>query len=203
MQQNPDYARLFRGRPLRFVLPLTKMPIDPASPTKNLSKLKRSLSENSSIRNISKAFCDINKSCYNMTSFDECLAPQKIEDHNRKMDSRLDSIEEICEKNLCLLENSTAKAFKLKDGTVFCQPELLSTLGCETPRINYDRNVGEKYRYFYAISSDVDSHNPGTIIKVDTFNKSSVTWCEDNCYPSEPVFVPSPQAKVISFEHFS
>lgn len=42
-------------------------------------------------------------------------------------------------------------------------PEMLCNLGCETPRINYCR-IGNKYRFFYAISSDVDAQNPGTVI---------------------------------------
>ncbi|VEN33800.1 unnamed protein product, partial [Callosobruchus maculatus] len=54
---------------------------------------------------------------------------------------------------------------------------------------------GKPYRYFYAISSDVDAKNPGTIIKVDTITRSSKTWCEENCYPSEPIFVPRPNFK--------
>lgn len=42
-------------------------------------------------------------------------------------------------------------------------PKVLCDLGCETPRIN-DYKIGNKYRYFYAISSDVDAENPGTVI---------------------------------------
>lgn len=42
-------------------------------------------------------------------------------------------------------------------------PEELCNLGCETPRIN-NCKIGHKYRYFYAISSDVDAENPGTVI---------------------------------------
>jgi carotenoid isomerooxygenase len=48
------------------------------------------------------------------------------------------------------------------------------------------------YQYFYAISSDVDADNPGTLIKVDVINRTRLTWCETNVYPSEPIFVPSP-----------
>lgn len=31
------------------------------------------------------------------------------------------------------------------------------------------------------------------LIKVDVENKTCLTWCEDNVYPSEPIFVPSPR----------
>lgn len=34
------------------------------------------------------------------------------------------------------------------------------------------------------------------LIKVDVKNKTKLMWCEDNCYPSEPIFVPAPNAKV-------
>lgn len=44
----------------------------------------------------------------------------------------------------------------------YVYPQKLCDLGCETPRIN-DRKIGSKYRYFYAISSDVDAKNPGTV----------------------------------------
>ncbi|GBO98470.1 Carotenoid isomerooxygenase [Eumeta japonica] len=73
-------------------------------------------------------------------------------------------------------------------------PAPLADLGCET-RIHYDLYNGRPYRYFYAISSDVDGDNPGTLIKVDTQSAKTTTWCETNCYPSEPIFVPTPGAK--------
>ncbi|KAJ1528837.1 hypothetical protein ONE63_007211 [Megalurothrips usitatus] len=102
-QRNPDYARLFRGRPLRFVLPLA---------------------------------------------------------------------------------GSGARV----------QPRPLCDLGCETPRLN-PANVSKPYRYFYAISSDVDADNPGTLIKVDTWTEKCFTWGELGVYPSEPIFVPSPDGQ--------
>lgn len=102
------------------------------------------------------------------------------------------SIKGLLEHNICRLPGSVAEAYVLKDGQVFCQPELLCNIGCETPRINYEQYAGRKYRYFYAISSDVDATSPATMIKVDTFEKTCITWCEDNCYPSEPIFVPTP-----------
>ncbi|CAG9578201.1 unnamed protein product [Danaus chrysippus] len=70
------------------------------------------------------------------------------------------------------------------------KPRLLADLGCETPRIYYDAYNGKTYRYFYAISSDVDAENPGLIIKVDTVTGQTKTWFDNKCYPSEPVFVP-------------
>ncbi|XP_023942484.2 carotenoid isomerooxygenase [Bicyclus anynana] len=77
----------------------------------------------------------------------------------------------------------------------YVEPRLLADLGCETPRIHYDRYNGVPYRYFYAISSDVDAAHPGLIIKVDTATGETKSWWELDCYPSEPVFVPHPDAK--------
>ncbi|XP_026812151.1 carotenoid isomerooxygenase isoform X3 [Rhopalosiphum maidis] len=112
LNKNPDYAAMFRSRPLRFVLPVNRNPTDGD---------------------------DTNEQLY------------------------------VC-------------------------PEKLCDLGCETPRIN-DLKIGKNYRFFYAISSDVDAENPGTLIKVDTYNKTCKTWCEKNVYPSEPIFVSSPDAE--------
>ncbi|XP_018898703.2 carotenoid isomerooxygenase [Bemisia tabaci] len=125
---NPNYAKMFRGRPLRYILPMGKIP-------------------------------------------------------NNK------------NTNLVKLPTARATAFQQSKSTVSLFPELLSNIGCETPRINYDRCGGKKYRYFYAISSDVDLENPGTLIKVDTVNRTRKLWCEPNVYPSEPVFVAAPNAR--------
>lgn len=150
MQNNPDYAKMFRGRPLRFVLPL----LSPKKPT-SLSSIRKFFSKS-------------------------------IEDSPSDNSSQ--------PRNLVKLKNSEASAFSMPDGSIFCKPELLCDLGCETPRINYEKYLGIAYRFFYAISSDVDIENPGTLIKVDVENKTKLTWCENNCYPSEPVFIPTPDS---------
>ncbi|KAJ8962837.1 hypothetical protein NQ318_001237 [Aromia moschata] len=90
-------------------------------------------------------------------------------------------------ENLVSLENTNARAHYLPDGKIFVEPEQICNLGCETPRINYDHYLSKPYRYFYAISSDVDAENPGTLIKVDVSMKTAKTWCEKKL---EPVFVP-------------
>lgn len=84
LNKNPDYAAMFRSRPLRFVLPVN---------------------------------------CDNPTNDD------------------------------------------VKNDQLYVSPEKLCDLGCETPRIN-EFKIGKKYRFFYAISSDVDAENPGTVIIV-------------------------------------
>ncbi|GLV43558.1 neither inactivation nor afterpotential B [Carabus blaptoides fortunei] len=128
VQSNPDYAKMFRGRPFRFILPL------------------------------------------------------KVQNNTAN-------------ENLITLPNTDAQAYFLSNGKIFVRPEQLCDLGCETPRIYYEKHLAKEYRYFYAISSDVDCSNPGSIIKVDINNKKAITWNETNCYPSEPIFVPNPDCK--------
>lgn len=101
MQQNPDYAKMFRGRPLRFVLPM----------------------------NADRRSTFINH-------------------------------------NLIDLPNSKAEAYMLTSGSIFVKPERICDLGCETPRIYYEKHLGKAYQYFYAISSDVDANNPGTVCNI-------------------------------------
>ena len=74
------------------------------------------------------------------------------------------------------------------------QPALIADIGCETPAIHYELFNGRKYRYFYAISSDVDADNAGKLIKVDTLTGEFTSWQEENVYCSEPVFLPRPEA---------
>ena len=41
-------------------------------------------------------------------------------------------------------------------------------MGCETPTIYYERHNGKPYRFFYAITSDVDDEeSAGKIYKVN------------------------------------
>ncbi|XP_046387976.1 carotenoid isomerooxygenase-like isoform X2 [Ischnura elegans] len=81
------------------------------------------------------------------------------------------------------------------DSPIPVRPEQLCDLGCETPRINTERNLGKDYNYFYAISSDVNIDNPGTIIKVNVKSGKTKTWGIKNIFPSEPIFIPHPSAQ--------
>lgn len=85
MQHNPDYAKMFRGRPLRFILPL-------------LSKERRQ-----SLREVGKD-----------------------------------------KDNLIRLPDTAARAFLADDDKIILKPELLCDLGCETPRIHYEKYLGNK-----------------------------------------------------------
>ena len=52
------------------------------------------------------------------------------------------------------------------------------------------RNRSKHYRYFYAITSDVDdSDSAGKVYKVDTLTGEVKTFYEENTYCAEPYFV--------------
>ncbi|XP_053465207.1 beta,beta-carotene 15,15'-dioxygenase isoform X2 [Nycticebus coucang] len=93
--------------------------------------------------------------------------------------------------NLIKVACTTATAVKDRDDQVYCQPELLYE-GLELPRINYAHN-GKQYRYIFAAEVQW-SPIPTKIIKYDTLTKSSLKWGEENCWPAEPLFVPTPGA---------
>lgn len=128
MQRLPDYAKIFRGKPLRFVLPL------------NVSD--RVVAE--TVENI-----------VNGNNHPTTTTPTT---ESGKCSGRQQG------NNLIASFSGEAEAYLLADQkTVFCVPECLCDLGCETPRIHYEQKLGKPYRYFYAISSDVDALNPGTV----------------------------------------
>ncbi|KAG4068726.1 hypothetical protein HA402_002417 [Bradysia odoriphaga] len=177
MQNNPNYANMFRARPLRFVLPLHHR-------HRQIQKtpFKRSLS----LMNVIPNF-NTNRRLCKSTSFDFGKDQQLSTVNYQKLNFH--------SENLVKLKGTTCASYLLEDSTVFCEPESLCSVGCETPRIHYDSYSGKKYRYFYAISADLDAPNPGTLIKVDVVTKTKLMWCEPNCYPSEPIFVAAPNCQ--------
>ena len=82
------------------------------------------------------------------------------------------------------LDKTTACAHIIDDNTMVVEPETICEVGCETPTINYERHNGRPYRYFYAITSDVDADNAGKLMKIDTCTGHVITWQEDNVYCS-------------------
>ncbi|MCI4394421.1 hypothetical protein PGIGA_G00168520 [Pangasianodon gigas] len=102
-------------------------------------------------------------------------------------------------QNLNTRPNSSASAVCLSKDKVFCMSEdlhdkeLLNYGGLEFPHIHYDRCNTKPYRYFYGCGFGhlvADS-----LIKIDLDSKKLKAWCQPGLYPSEPVFVPSPNAK--------
>jgi carotenoid cleavage dioxygenase-like enzyme len=64
----------------------------------------------------------------------------------------------------------------------------------ELPQINYDRCNGRPYRYAYGVGAlDPEGSNfLDQLVKLDTATGRVTVWREPDCYPGEPVFVPSP-----------
>ncbi|XP_047424328.1 beta,beta-carotene 15,15'-dioxygenase [Mugil cephalus] len=95
-------------------------------------------------------------------------------------------------EDLVKLKYTTASAVKEKEGKFMCQPEVLCE-GFELPRINYDVN-GKKHRFVYGniVEESALSKQVG---KFDVETKEMIYWGEDNCWPSEPVFVPRPNGE--------
>jgi len=73
---------------------------------------------------------------------------------------------------------------------------VLSDESIELPRINYTANNGRDYQFAYGASIQKGSQDfLNQIIKVDVKNRQTWIWRESGCYPSEPVFVPAPNAQ--------
>lgn len=161
MQTNPNYAQLFRGRPLRFVLPLGASSSCSASKrrlVKSLSLVGLATPPPTRLKHSASQYADITY----MATNGKQQSPYK-ESKRARYD------EDGC-VNLVTLQNTQAEAYQGATG-IFVRPEMLCDWGCETPRIYYERHMGKNYRYFYAISSDVDAQNPGTVssAKLSTF----------------------------------
>ncbi|XP_074528207.1 carotenoid-cleaving dioxygenase, mitochondrial-like isoform X2 [Halichoeres trimaculatus] len=103
------------------------------------------------------------------------------------------------DKNLNTRANSKATCVKVNKDKVFCQHEdlhrddLQDYGGMEFPQINYSKYNTKPYRYFYGCGF---RHLVGdSLIKMDLKDKTFKAWHLKGFYPSEPVFVPSPDAK--------
>lgn len=95
-------------------------------------------------------------------------------------------------ENLVKLKYTTASAVKEKEGKFTCQSEVLCE-GFELPRINYDLN-GKKYRFVYGSIVEKSAMSK-QVAKFDTETKTMLYWDEENCWPSEPIFVPRPNGE--------
>jgi beta,beta-carotene 9',10'-dioxygenase len=72
--------------------------------------------------------------------------------------------------------------------------ETLSDASIEFPRINYRRCAGRRYRHVYAAGNQVRGNFIDCLVKLDLEHDSTSSWCEQGCYPGEPVFVATPGA---------
>lgn len=164
MQQNPDYARMFRGRPMRFVLPLRAAPTTTQRWSQNMRRSASSVFQMPRSMSVADVLAKLTRSASEHRQVADAF-------HYRSMAQRLDDVGDDeangnpeTSGNLVQMRGTTATAFwRSGSELIFCQPERLCDLGCETPRINYEVHMGRLYRYFYAISSDVDAENSGTV----------------------------------------
>ncbi|XP_030648615.1 beta,beta-carotene 9',10'-oxygenase [Chanos chanos] len=102
-------------------------------------------------------------------------------------------------QNLNTRPGSAATAVCQTKDKVFCTFEdlhgddLLEYGGLEFPQINYSKCNTRPYRYFYGCGF---RHLVGdSLIKMDMEGKHLKVWSQPGFYPSEPVFVPKPDAE--------
>ncbi|KAM9497368.1 carotenoid-cleaving dioxygenase, mitochondrial-like isoform 2-T2 [Salvelinus alpinus] len=100
--------------------------------------------------------------------------------------------------NLNTRPASSATSFKTAKDKVVCQFEdlhgedLYEYGGLEFPQINYSKFNTRPYRYFYGCGF---RHLVGdSLLKIDLEGKKLKVWYQKGLFPSEPVFVPSPDA---------
>ncbi|KAK5917860.1 hypothetical protein CgunFtcFv8_002671 [Champsocephalus gunnari] len=102
------------------------------------------------------------------------------------------------DQNLNTRPSSTATCVQINKDKVFCQHEdlhgddLYEYGGLEFPQINYGKYNTRQYRYFYGCGF---RHLVGdSLLKMDLKDKTFKVWYQKGFFPSEPVFVPSPDA---------
>lgn len=136
MQQIVNYANMFKSRPLRYVLPINVVVLDDefvgdSSMTRswNYCEWMKILTRISSVRKPHKKLNNINP----------------LFDGEGTMTNETEHDISCHDENLVKLKNSNAKAYRMtsqddddnnNNPVIFCVPEALCDLGCETPRIN-------------------------------------------------------------------
>eukprot|EP00057_Strongylocentrotus_purpuratus_P007791 XP_011662265.1 PREDICTED: beta,beta-carotene 15,15'-monooxygenase [Strongylocentrotus purpuratus] len=91
------------------------------------------------------------------------------------------------------LHKNETTAYMESEGTIFCKPFVLCDVGIELPRINYEKYNGQPYQYVYGVLGTGEHDN--RIAKIDVEAGTSKIWYEDGCYPSEPVFIGTPEGQ--------
>lgn len=165
MHGDADFARQFRARPLRFILPM-----------------KQSCSDTF----VEYEFTTILELCQNNV-VDEKPVNREVNSELIASGLDIDKLLDEAEQRNGPMRNDHESvlrkkpiAQRLADDRIHVKPELLCDIGCETPRINTDSCLGKEYRYFYAISCDLDLDNPGS---VSSFPPSSYTLCKIKLCP--------------------
>jgi carotenoid cleavage dioxygenase-like enzyme len=92
----------------------------------------------------------------------------------------------------------TVRRFKmnLKNKKISC--DIISGSCIELPRIDYKRyNTFSNYQFTYGVSLHPTQTKGfyNSLVKINTSSGSSYYWHEENCFPGEPFFQPSPNSK--------
>lgn len=73
--------------------------------------------------------------------------------------------------------------------------ERIGTSNIELPRIHYSAHSGKPYQYVYGVSlHDGMQDFTNQLVKINVQTGETAIWFVDGYYPSEPVFVPAPDA---------
>jgi len=106
----------------------------------------------------------------------------------------LDILRGDSNKNLVSLGEFRRYKIDFLDSSI--KSEIILDEPIELPRINYELSNTKNYHFVYGIGSDKNNSNnfSDRLVKIDIQNKSSKIWKEADCYPGEPVFIPSPHA---------
>ena len=79
-----------------------------------------------------------------------------------------------------------------KDG---CRKHAISTTAIELPRIDYGRAAGRPYHVVWGTGNRQPGDFHDSLVRIDVESGDSVVSTEPGCYPGEPVFVATPEAK--------
>jgi carotenoid cleavage dioxygenase-like enzyme len=95
------------------------------------------------------------------------------------------------------LSNSELRRYSISLNKSRVECEVISDQIIEFPRINPLYYQSPNYRFVYAISRRQDRPYDffNQLIKIDILRQTTKIWFEENCYPSEPVFVATPKAQ--------
>lgn len=121
MQTNPDYAAMFRGKPMRFVLSLRR------SEMRHREQIARSFS-------ITNLFAKLNLA--------GPMLKRSFSEHQGIKYSAIGDGKSEMPEHLSKIESDKAQAITMAGSRVYCKPEILCDLGCETPRIFYESYMG-------------------------------------------------------------
>jgi carotenoid cleavage dioxygenase-like enzyme len=102
------------------------------------------------------------------------------------------------EKDDLELPIGTARRFRMNLANKKIKQEILSDACIELPRIDYHRfNTNGEYRFTYGVSLHPQQRKGfyNSLVKIDVKTGNSFYWHQQDCYPGEPFFQPSPYSK--------